>query len=351
MPKATIANIAARAGVSTATVDRVLNHREGVSAVNRQRVLAAAADLGLLPGQGRAAFPARPVRLEFFIPLAHQAFLSEVAATIERFAATLPLVASTRITRLADFQPETLVDALGQMSLRTHGVGLVAVDHPITRQAVRTLVDNNVQVITIASDLLATPRAAYVGLDDRIAGRTAALVMGRMAGARMSAGYKSGGGRGKVGLMIGQSALHGQRERESGFRTVMASEFSHIEVLPTFDTISDNTGAQAAATDLLAREADLIGLYCPGGGRRGIAQAVAAHRGPHRPFVIMHDLSDSTRQFLADGVVDLVIDQNARLVAEQAVIRLLGAIAADSHFLPLHYIEPRLIFRENIPLH
>ncbi|WP_245435269.1 hypothetical protein [Rhizobium sophoriradicis] len=45
-----------------------------------------------------------------------------------------------------------------------------------------------------------------------------------------------------------------------------------------------------------------------------------------------------------------MIDQNARLIGEQVVIRLLGSIAASTPTLSLKNIEPRIIFRENIPL-
>lgn len=65
--------------------------------------------------------------------------------------------------------------------------------------------------------------------------------------------------------------------------------------------------------------------------------------------MVVHDLTDVTRRMLADDVIDVVIDQNARLTGEQAVIRLLGSIASTAPFLTLKYIEPRIILRENIP--
>ena len=84
-------------------------------------------------------------------------------------------------------------------------------------------------------------------------------------------------------------------------------------------------------------------------GRTGIVQALQEARGT-RPFVIMHDLTNSTRTWLAEDLIDVVIDQNARLVGEQAVIRLLGAIAASAPLLALKDIEPRILLRENVPL-
>ena len=47
--KATVSDIARSCGLSTATVDRVLNNRAGASAANRQRVMEAAKQLGYLP--------------------------------------------------------------------------------------------------------------------------------------------------------------------------------------------------------------------------------------------------------------------------------------------------------------
>ncbi|RUT88977.1 LacI family transcriptional regulator, partial [Mesorhizobium sp. M7A.T.Ca.US.000.02.1.1] len=57
-----------------------------------------------------------------------------------------------------------------------------------------------------------------------------------------------------------------------------------------------------------------------------------------------------TRGHLVDDLLDVVIDQNARLIAEQSVIRLLGSIASAAPYLTKKFIEPRLIFKENVPV-
>ncbi|MCC5983887.1 MAG: LacI family DNA-binding transcriptional regulator [Rhodobacteraceae bacterium] len=339
MTRPTIADVAAAARVSTATVDRVLHGRAGVSPANRQRVLQAARTLHYLPSEGDTWLPARPVKLEFFIPGGLHSFLRAVADRIVGFATRLPLVSEVRLHDLPDLAPETLVAALGRIDLATRGVGVLAIDHPRTRRAVRELAQAGIKVVTICSDLEASLRAAYVGVDDRIAGRTAGLVMGRM----------NAGRTGTVALFAGQRDLHGQNAREAGFRAVIEAEFPALHILPTIDARNDNAISDRQTRALLARNPDLIGLYSMGGGRSGIAAALAACAPDPRPFVIMHDLSQTTHRSLRAGVIDLVIDQNARLVGEQAVTRLLNAIASAGSFLPEHYIEPRLILRENIP--
>lgn len=54
-----------------------------------------------------------------------------------------------------------------------------------------------------------------------------------------------------------------------------------------------------------------------------------------------------TRGYLVDDLADVVIDQNARLTAEQSVIQLLGSIASSAPVLANRYIEPRLIDRQS----
>ena len=340
MGKTTIFDIALRAQLSTATVDRALNGRPGVSPANRQRVLKAAKDLGYLPSEGMVPLPSRPAHLEFFIPFVSSGFMRELVEGISAFAASLPLVASCNVTPLDGIGPDALVPALEKVSLRTDGVGLVTTDHPRTRHAIRLLREAGVRVVTIASDVLSTPRSAYVGVDNQVAGRTVALIMGMMAGAS----------RGTIGLFLGARAYHGHREREFGFRAVLEEQFPGLAILPAIETGEDSTRSRPAMLGLLRNHPDLVGVYCVGAGRTGIAEAIRTVARNKRPFVILHDLTESTRSWLVEDHIDVVIDQNARLIGEQAVIRLLGSIAATTPLLSLKNIEPRIILRENIPV-
>jgi LacI family transcriptional regulator len=69
-----------------------------------------------------------------------------------------------------------------------------------------------------------------------------------------------------------------------------------------------------------------------------------------KPVFVCHDLTADTRSYLLEGVADAVIDQNARLMAEQSVIQLLGSMVSVAPFLSRALIEPRVILRENIPV-
>jgi LacI family transcriptional regulator len=176
-------------------------------------------------------------------------------------------------------------------------------------------------------------------VDNRVAGRTAGQILGMLTAGRA----------GSVAVFYGSRAFHGHQEREAGFCAYLGEFHSNLRLLPSMETGENSRRLCAAMATLLRTEPQLIGVYCVGAGRKGIVEALDAHGASRRPFILMHDLTESSRSWLVDDKIDAVIDQNARLVGEQAVIRLLGAIATSKVALPFKNIEPRIILRENIP--
>ncbi|MET3591485.1 LacI family transcriptional regulator [Mesorhizobium shonense] len=338
--KATVADIARSCGLSTATVDRVLNNRPGASAANRQRVMEAAKQLGYLPTLDQVVLPSKPAHLEFFLPIGSNAFMADLAHHIEDYAARLPLVASCRIHNLAGISPGALQTAVENLSLKANGVGVIAVDHPRTRNILRELVEAGIRLVTLVSDVPAAPRSAYVGIDNRVAGRTAALLMGRFLGGRT----------GHLAMVVGSRSYRGHEEREMGFRSVLNEEFPNLTISSAVEINDEPDASYGATMKALHNEPELLGIYCVGAGRSGVAKALLEARPCKKPVFICHDLTKETRRYLVDDLADVVIDQNARLIAEQAVICLLGSIASSAPYLTKKFIEPRLIFKENVPV-
>jgi LacI family transcriptional regulator len=338
--KATVADIARSCGLSTATVDRVLNNRPGASAANRQRVMEAAKQLGYLPTLDQVVLPSKPAHLEFFLPIGSNAFMADLAHHIEDYAQRLPLVASCRIHNLAGISPGALQAAVENLSLKANGVGVIAVDHPRTRNILRELVEAGIRLVTLVSDVPAAPRSAYVGIDNRVAGRTAAFLMGRFLG----------GKTGHLAMVVGSRSYRGHEEREMGFRSVLAEEFPNLTVSSAVEINDEPDASYSATIKALHNEPELLGIYCVGAGRSGVAKALLEVRPRRKPVFICHDLTKETRRYLVDDIADVVIDQNARLIAEQSVIRLLGSIASSAPYLTKKFIEPRLILKENVPV-
>ena len=181
----TVVDVAREAGVSPATVDRVLNNRSGVRGRTRDVVLATARRLGYIADGPGLAVPAvaadARLRLDFVLPRGTNAFMRMLQEQIETQGAARPDL-DVRVETIEGFNPDSLAATLHALDGRTRGVGVVALDHPTVREAIRTLSERGTAVVTLASDILHVPRIAYVGIDNRQAGRLAGFVLGRLLG-------------------------------------------------------------------------------------------------------------------------------------------------------------------------
>lgn len=85
--RATILDVAARAGVSRQTVTRAINDMPGISAVTRQRVLEAARELNYRPSRfGRGLVEQGPITLGFAVKDLGNSFFAELGAAFVRAA-------------------------------------------------------------------------------------------------------------------------------------------------------------------------------------------------------------------------------------------------------------------------
>lgn len=104
----TLSDIAEASKVSTATVDRVMNARPGVSARTRALVLAAARQLGYLPPDDG---PATAMRIEIHLPQGTNAYIGELARQAQEQAASKQMVDVT-IVRSGGLDAQALAEGL-----------------------------------------------------------------------------------------------------------------------------------------------------------------------------------------------------------------------------------------------
>lgn len=335
--RATLIDIAREAGVSSATVDRVLNNRAGVRHRTREIVLTTAQRLGYLsPGPGPAQVPDM-VRLDFVLPTGSNAYIKILH---EQFVAQATTRADldVRVHTIEGFDPDTLARTLKELTGRTQGLGLIALDHPTVREAIRGVSASGAKVVTIATDILHVPRIAYVGIDNRQAGRLAGYIVGRFLG---TAEPK------KVALFAGSLSYRGHEEREMGFRNILSEAFPNLQIVELREMLDDSGKAFVEASNLLDRHDDLAGIYNIGAGNQGIAR-VLEERGRARSVVfVAHEVTEDTKALLLDGTVDAVIDQNPRVEVREALNILSSSIRRQP--LELHLPRLQIIFRENIP--
>lgn len=199
--KSTLEDVAREAGVSLATVDRVVNRRPGVREKTVARVSAAVAKLAYRadPAAARLARN-QSFRFAFILPVGNNSFMMQLA---EQVKLTAEWLAGQRafidLLHVDVFDPAALAAALERLPSSYNGVAVVALDHPLVRTAIDDLAARGVPVVTLVSDAPGSRRLHYVGIDNPAAGRTAGTIMGRFIHHRQA--------RGKIGIVVGSLAL------------------------------------------------------------------------------------------------------------------------------------------------
>ncbi|HEY2023196.1 LacI family DNA-binding transcriptional regulator [Paraburkholderia sp.] len=332
MSRATITTIAETAGVSTATVDRVLNGRDGVRSHTRDHVLTIARKLG---HRGEANPGA--IRLSFVLPAGDNSFMSLLREHLLAEAQCRPEV-HAQLHLVEGFNAEKLAAQLHQLKGNTDAVGLVGLDHPQVRDAIAALQASGVHVCTLVSDIPTASRIAYVGIDNRAAGRLAAWLLGR---------FLPHGAPQEVAVFLGSLAYRGHEEREMGFRALLSEEFPHIKISRMLEIGDDRARGYQLTRQLLQTGAP-AGIYNVGAGNSGIGRALQEAGLQRQIMFVGHDLTSASRQFLLDRTMDAVIEQNPRVEAREAVRLLASAVRGQTE--PSYLPRLQVVFRENIPV-
>jgi LacI family transcriptional regulator len=341
MGKITILDVAQSAGVSVATVDRVLNHRTGVRKVTVERVEAAIRQLNYQPDRLAARLArSRDYRFCFVLPTGNNTFMvqlgEEVRAAAERMAPER-VVIDMRLTDV--FDGNVLAQTLDQIGDIYDGVAVVALDHPSVREAISGLAARGVTVVTLVSDVPGSKRVHYAGIDNTSAGRTVASLMGKFLGGR----------KGEVGLIAGSLALRDHIERQFGFEQIMTHEYPHLSILPVREGRDDWQRVEEVTAQLLKEHPNLIGIYNAGGGTRGIIVALEKARRERDIVFIAHELTNHARKALIRGTVDAIINQDAGHEVRSAV-RVLLAKADNAPLIEAQErIRIDIFLRDNLP--
>src|SRR3954454_9319885 len=263
-----VREIARQAGLSEATVDRVLNQRGGVRQSTVDEVHRAIADLHRQRSQMRLT------GRTFFLDLVVDAparFSQAVRAALE---SQLPLVRPATFRarfHLAEAPPvPELVTTLDGIARRgSQGVILKAPDHPLVVAAVERLAEAGIPVVTLVTDLPTSRRAAYVGLDNRAAGATAAYLLDSWLP-----------DSGTVLVTRGTGSFRGEDDREMGFRATMRSLRPDRRQVDLIDPSGDGDLLRGLVRAALADPdiAAVYSLYATGGNAAILAAFADAGR-------------------------------------------------------------------------
>lgn len=321
--RVTLADVARKAGVSAATVDRVLSGRATVSGKRADLVYAAARELEYygVPAL-RARLPAKRVviRLGLALRRRHNFFYMAIEAAI-RAASTRFEAADVdlKVVYQSNNSPYEAASLITKLTESCDAIAIMAPDHPVVTDAVADARKKDVFVFSILSDFAIDVRQAYLGLDNRKAGRTAAWGVVHTAPAP-----------GALSIVVGNYSYLAQEMREAGFRAYIRENQPDFSVVETVAAAESEDDVRVVVERLLDAHPQLVGLYMASGGFEGAVEALKRRNKLGAVSLICNELTPTSRQALIEQAAAMAIATPVEQLAEQLITEAVHAVSGNA---------------------
>ena len=338
----TIRQIAAVAGVSRGTVDRVLHNRPGVKPEIAEHVRRIADELGFEPNRAGKILAARkqPIRIGCFLPSKGNAFFADVIHGFREAEAHYDdFGVSLALREVEGYSAATHIRAMQE--LVAEGVSALCVstiDTPVIREYIDGVVDSGIPVIAVNTDLSKTKRLCYVGCDYLEGGRTAAGLLALMARERL-----------ELLIVTGSLKMKGHNERIQGFSQTLHKKQVPYHLVDVFESLDNDQHAYENALKTLREHPEINCVYIAAAGVAGVCRAIVELGRQDDLYVLSYDDTQATRELVKSGIIDFTLCQEPQLQGYHAIRILFDYFMADKQVKPQDLITGTVIkIRENI---
>lgn len=306
--RAGLEDVARLAGVSPATVDRVLNERGNVAPATARRVIEAAKALDL-----RRVLPrpySRRLRFEALLARPDMPFLDRLNRGFTGVAATLDRSVIIQRTSLPTAEPVQVAERL--RTCRADGLILYGEEHPAIVAAIAEVAQAGTPVVSLVTDIAGSARLAYVGIDNTKAGRTAGFLTARMARRP-----------GSVVVLTNRLAYRAHAERVNGFHDGLARHAPDLRLAAVVEGYDEEDRTGRLLGRAFDDSPDIVAIYNSGGINTVVAALIRRKRMAGRLVFVGYELNAATAALLQEGVMTLTIDQALEHQAQRAIEVLL----------------------------
>lgn len=321
--RVTMKEIAERAGVHQATVDKVVHNRVGVSDEVRAKVQAIIDELGYKPNPTGRVLQRQGKKYRIYAILVDVDALPYLKNGIEQglkewagfdIEVTHAVTGFQEAKRQSEYIDKAVLD-------KADGIILSPINADCVRRAIDRAADAGIPVITTDSDIDGSRRTCCVSIDSAKASRIAGRLLGQFLN-----------GQGKIAII--SSAIETEnnnyyvRMREQGFTDFIRREYPEIEIVSCIESFEDPQITYRKTTELLKEQPELRGLYITCGGVAQVGRAL-----------IESGRADSIRVLCYEDYPEIV-----ELIRQGVVDWTLGGERAAQGSLPVKLIMDQLVF-------
>ena len=315
----TARDLAIAAGVSLATVDRVLNDRPNVSKKAERQVNEAIERIGFVRNLAAVNLARNTTyRFRFVLPQAGDQYLKEIMREIEAVNDALKSeMVTAEIVQIPIEDPHLVANSLAALDrAKVQGVAIMAPESPQVRDALHRLCERDIHVVRLLWGKEQTVETDFVGINNYAAGATAARIVGRFSHNK----------NGSVMVIAETMRAQDSIERRLGFDTIINEAFPNLKVLPSLETHADNERTRRIVSLTLEHNSDVVAIYVMSAEARGPITCISELVNLDEMVVVAHERTPFSVAALKAGQIDAVIAQNPGHAVRSAV-RLLRARA------------------------
>lgn len=338
---ATIKEIAALAGVSRGTVDRVLNNRGSVNPSTAEKIREIARALDYKPNRAGLVLAAQKKKLKLGVILfsPDNPFYIDVLEGVNDKAAELGgYNCSVLVKQIGAGVEEQLAAIEELLSQEVNGIALAPYNDERIRQKINSLYDQGVPVVTLNTDIENSRRIAYVGSHYTRSGETAAGLM-----------YLMTHGQVNVGIITGSPNILCHTERIAGFISALKRHNPQVHIIEVVENHDDEFESYDKTAQLLKKHPEINALFFAAGGVYGGCRAVTSLGLTGKLRIIAFDKVPTTRELVEKGVIAATICQQPRVQGSKPLELLFTYLTTGE--LPekeYNYVAVDIRIRENI---
>lgn len=316
---ATIKEIAELAGVSRGTVDRVLNNRSGVNEETARRVMALAKQLDYKPNKAGMALAAQKKKylIGIIVFSKKNPFFDGVIDGFEEKAGELSFYGCEILIKRVAYHPEAQLSAIEScINEGIHGLIITPYNDERICEALNSLDEKGIPVITVNSDAENINRLTYVGSDYLKSGEAAGALMQLMTRDMVN-----------VGVIMGDSHILCHSQRQSGFVNYIKDD-KRFNIISCEENFDDDLKSYNIVHEMLLEHPEINALYFTAAGVHGGCKAIEELRDIGLIKVITHDDVPTTLDMLEKGIITATICQQPKWQGAKSLELMFGYLTA-----------------------
>lgn len=330
-------DIALQAGVSLATIDRVLHERGQVREHTARRVYQAIEELDQQRTQ--IGLVGRKFIIDVVMNAPHRLWEPVRQAMSSELSYLHPAVFRVRYHLTEQSDEKALASTVASIVRQgSHGVIVNAADTPATVGEIDTLAAAGIPVITFTTDIPNSRRTAFVGMDNAMGGATAGYLIGQWLPEE----------RASVLVTLRGVGFRGEEDREFGLRSVLRAEYPHLSVVDLNDGLGVDEPTGKLTAHALAHHKDILAVYSIGGGNRAICAAIEA-AGCRPRVYIAHDLDDDNIKLMNAGRINAILHHDLRHDLREACLAIMRHHRAVPETRSVRLSNVQVVTPKNLP--